>query len=279
VITTLIIHSLNKIFQMKHLLISLLSITILLASCKKEEAVKYNPAVTADLSIEFDNIAGTSDLQLNTGTYTNQAGESFKVTKFKYYVSNFVLTSSSGIVVTVPQDSCYFLIDEADATTHEASLKVPEGEYKTLSFTIGVDSLRNAMDISKRTGVLDLTTAAADMYWSWNSGYVFVKIEGTSPVITSSNHAFQYHIGGFGGYSTPTVNNLKVITLDLTQRGTPQVKSGKETNVHLFVDILKALNGSTNMSFATTPMIHDLSAGKPVADNYADMIRHDHTEN
>ncbi len=264
---------------MKRILIFIFSTVILFASCKKDEAPKYNPNVKAELSVEFDNVAGSSDLQLNTGTYTNAAGESFNVTKLKYYVSNFVLTNTDGSVFTVPQDSCYFLIDESDASTHQPILKVPEGEYKTLSFMIGVDSLRNTMDISKRTGVLDPTTTAADMYWSWNSGYIFFKMEGTSPAITGASDEFQYHIGGFGGYSTATTNNLKTITLDLTQRGIPEVKTGKETNVHLFVDVLQALNGSTNMSFANIAMIHSPTPGEPVANNYANMIKHDHTEN
>ncbi|MEO6232752.1 MAG: MbnP family protein [Ferruginibacter sp.] len=264
---------------MKRILFPVFSAIILLASCKKEDAPQYNSAVLADLSVEFDNVAGASDLQLNTATYTNAAGESFNITKVKYYVSNFVLTNMNGTVYTVPQDSCYFLIDESDASTHEPELKVPEGEYKTLTFTVGVDSLRNTMDVSKRTGALDLTGAGADMYWSWNSGYIFFKMDGTSPVIASGTNVFQYHIGGFGGYTNATTNNLKTITLDLTARGVPQVKAGKETNIHLFVDVLKALNGSTNMSFANIPMIHSPTAGQPVANNYTAMFKHDHTEN
>ncbi|MEO5944002.1 MAG: MbnP family protein [Ferruginibacter sp.] len=264
---------------MKHLLFPIFSGIILFSSCKKEDAPQYNANAKADLSVEFDNVVGSSDLQLNTATYTNAAGESFKITKLKYYVSNFVLTNVNGTVYTVPQDSCYFLIDESIASTHEPILKVPEGEYKTLTFTVGVDSLRNTMDISKRTGVLDSTATASDMYWSWNSGYIFFKIEGTSPAVTAAGNIFQYHIGGFGGYNTATTNNLKTITLDLTARGIPQVKTGKETNVHLFVDVLKAFNGTTNMSFATIAMIHSATPGQPVANNYTAMFRHDHTEN
>lgn len=264
---------------MKHTLFLFLSTAILFASCKKDDVPPYNTNAKGDLSVEFDNIAGANDVQLNTGTYINAAGEPFTITKLKYYVSNFILTNMNGTVYTVPQDSCYFLVDESIAATHEPILKLPEGEYKTLTFTLGVDSLRNTMDISKRTGVLDLTTTAADMYWSWNSGYIFFKMDGTSPVIASTNNTFQYHIGGFGGYSVPGVNNLKTITLDLTQRGTPQVKAGKETNVHLFIDVLKALNGSTNLSFAATSGIHSADAGIPLANNYSGMISHDHTEN
>lgn len=264
---------------MKRFLLPVLAILILLASCKKDAAPLYNTNIKADLSVEFDNVVGSSDLQLNTGTYTNAAGESFKITKLKYYVSNFILTNSNGSKYVVPQDSCYFLLDESDGTEHAPVLHIPEGEYTRLQFTVGVDSLRNTMDISKRTGALDPTSTAADMYWSWNSGYIFFKLEGSSPASTATGNVFQYHIGGFGGYNTATVNNLKTITLDLTARGVPQVKAGKETNIHLFVDVLKALNGSTNMRFAALPMIHSPAPGQPVADNYASMFKHDHTEN
>ncbi|MES2431089.1 MAG: MbnP family protein [Bacteroidota bacterium] len=249
----------------------------LFSSCKKE--LTYNTMLKSELSVEFDNIAGGADLQLTTATYTNALSETFKVTKLKYYVSNFVLTNTNGTVYTVPKDSCYFLIDESDEDTHEPILNVPEGEYKTLSFLLGVDSLKNAADVSERTGSLDPGTTASDMYWGWNQGYIFFKMDGTSPLITSMGNAFQYHVGGFGGYNSATPNNLKTITLDLTTRGTPKVKAGKETNIHLFVDILKALNGTTNMSFATSAMIHSISAGVPVANNYANMFTHDHTEN
>jgi hypothetical protein len=261
---------------MKRILIPILSSVVLFTSCKKDEVLQYNPNVQGELSIEFDNIVGTTDLQLNTGAYTNAAGETFKVSKLKYYVSNFILTNSNGTDYKVPQDSCYFLIDESDETTHEPTLKIPEGEYKTLTFTVGVDSLKSTKDISQRTGVLDPTAAGADMYWSWNSGYIFFKMEGTSP---ASMMGYMYHIGGFGGYSSTTINNIKTISIDLTQRGTPQVKSGKSTNVHLLVDVLKLFNGSPNISIATNPMVMFNPLSTSIANNYTSMFRHDHTHN
>lgn len=264
---------------MKHIFICAILFPFFLTSCEKDSEPEYNPGVKADLSVEFDNIAGSSDLQLNTGNYTNALGQNFNVTKLKYYVSNFKLTNVDGSVYTVPQNDCYFLIDESLPDSHEPILSVPEGEYKTISFVLGVDSLRNTMDVSQRTGVLDVSAAATDMYWSWNSGYIFFKMDGTSPSITSMGGVFQYHVGGFGGYSSPTTNNLKTYTIDLTSRGTPKVKSGKETNIHLMVDILKVVNGSTNLDFATTSMVHSAAAGAQVANNYINMIDHDHTEN
>lgn len=255
------------------------AIVLLLSSCDKDEPSPYNSQTKGELSIEFDNIVGAADLALNTGAYTNAAGESFNVTKLKYYVSNFILTNTDGTAYTVPQDSCYFLIDESDENTHQPVLKIPEGEYKTISFVLGVDSLRSTKDVSERTGVLDPISVGADMYWSWNSGYVFLKLEGTSPSSTEAGNIFMYHIGGFGGYQTATINNLKTITLDLTARGIPQVKAGKETNIHLMVDLLKLFEGSSNISIAAHPvsMFDDYSA--TISANYAAMFRHDHTEN
>src|SRR4051794_27212444 len=103
---------------MKTILCATISATILFASCKKDDTSLFNKDVKSDLSVEFDNIAGSSDLQLNTSTYINSSGESFTVTKLKYYVSNFSLTNTDGTVFTVPQDSCYFLIDESNEDTH-----------------------------------------------------------------------------------------------------------------------------------------------------------------
>lgn len=256
---------------MRHILMAAAMVATF-ASCKKDSTPTYTK-VKADLSVEFDNIAGADDLALNTGDYTNAAGEHFTVTKLKYYVSNFVLTNVDGTVYTVPQDSCYFLIDESDETTHEPVLHVPEGEYKTVSFTLGVDSLRSTMDIAHRTGVLDPTGAGADMYWGWNSGYIFLKMEGTTPVDTAG---YMYHIGYFGGVTSHTLNNLRTITLDLTVRGTPKVKSGKETNIHLMVDVSKLFTG---FSIAAHPMVMTDPFSATIANNFSAMIRHDHTEN
>jgi hypothetical protein len=253
---------------MKNIFLVAVAISLIFSSCKKDTVQEYDSSVKAPLSVEFDNIVGAADLQLNSGNYSNAVGQNFKVTKLKYYVSNFKLTNVDGTVYTVPQKDSYFLIDESDATTHEAELSVPEGEYKSISFVLGVDSLRNTTDISQRTGVLDVSAAAADMYWSWNSGYIFFKLDGTSPAITAMGGVFQYHVGGFGGYTTATPNNLRTFTLDLTGRGTPKVKSTKATNIHLLVDILKALNGSTNMDFAAINMIHSIAPAIPIANNY-----------
>jgi hypothetical protein len=268
---------------MKQIITLLTIVTFFLTSCSKDDdtTTAGNSGATATLSVQFDNIVGDNNLQLNTGTYVNAVGEDFKVSLLSYFISNIKVKNTAGVEYTVPQDSSYFLISEADAASQFAKVKVPVGEYSSISFVLGVDSLRSTMDISKRTGVLDPSSDMEDgMYWGWNSGYIFFKMEGTSSVApVSGGNKFRYHIGGFGGYNTPTLNNIKTITVDLTAGGTAKVREGRTSNIHLMVDILKLFNGTPNVSIATnsTVMTGDFSA--IIANNYVQMFRHDHTEN
>ncbi|HOA37270.1 MAG TPA: hypothetical protein PKJ36_02655, partial [Flavihumibacter sp.] len=254
-----------------------------LTACQKDDAPTPDSNVKAALSVEFDNIVGGQNLVLNTGTYTNSFAESYSVSELRYYVSNFKLTNTSGVTYTVPQDSSYFLIVESDETKHEAELLVPQGDYSSISFTVGVDSLRSTMDLSKRTGVLDPAgDMETSMYWGWNSGYIFFKMEGISaaaPLDNSGQHKFRYHIGGFGGYSAPTINNIKTVTLDLTAGGVPKVRTGREANIHLMVDVAKVLDGNTPVSIAAHPSVMFSDFSVTIANNYSSMFRHDHTEN
>lgn len=258
--------------------------TALFSCKKKEDAPAYNKSVNGPISVEFDNVAGSEDLTLNRNNYyVTKNGDSVRFTKMKYYVSNFVFTNVDGSVYTVPQDSSYHLVIEGDSSTYEADFNIPEGEYKTVSFLLGVDSLRNTMDVSKRTGDLDVSDAnVTDMYWTWNSGYIFYKLEGTSPQVAGMmGKDFYYHIGLFGGKTSATLNNIKTITLDLTQRGTPKVKKDKktETNIHLYVDALQTFSGNTAIKLSEHSMVMTDAYSATVANNLPAIFSHAHTEN
>ncbi|MEO5563928.1 MAG: MbnP family protein, partial [Chitinophagaceae bacterium] len=183
----------------------------------------------------------------------------------------------------VPQDSCYFLVNESSPGTKTIRVNLPEGEYDQLNFVLGVDSLRNTMNISKRTGVLDPANAMDHgMYWGWNSGYIFFKMEGTSlqsPVDPIGQRKFRYHIGGFGGYSAPTINNIKNVSLSLSKGGTIKARKGKKSDVFIGSDVLKIFNGSSAISIAAHSSVMFSEYSVNVANNYSQMFSHDNTEN
>ncbi len=266
-----------------YLLTALLAFMLVLTACSKATNTPTTTQTLAPLSIEFDNIVGGQNLILNNVNYTSAAGEQYNIQLLQYYISNITVKKEDGTTYTVPQDSSYFLIKESEPDTRFARVKVPEGNYTSVSFLLGVDSLRSTMDISKRTGVLDPSGGMDDgMYWGWNSGYIFLKMEGTSPqapLDPTGVRKYRYHIGGFGGYSAPTINNIKRITIDLNSRGIAQVRTNRSANVHLMVDISKVLSGTTTVSLANNPQVMFSDYSVNVANNYASMFVHDHTEN
>lgn len=251
----------------------LLLLVVAFGSCKKESS-SYDPDFRGKLRIEFNNVIGTENLQLNTGSYINASGESFSVRSLRYFISNISLINADGSKYIVPQDSSYFLIDESTAITNMPELKIPEGEFKELRFIVGVDSLRSTMDLSKRTGVLAPTV---NNYFNENNGYIFFSLEGNSP--DAPDNRYQFQTGGYGGKTSPTINNIKNITLDLSQKGISKIREGNESVIQILVDIAKVFTGTQNISLATNNIVLFEPFSVNIANNYALMFTHDQTLN
>lgn len=250
--------------------------TTVIISCKKkadEDPAPASVAPTGKFRVEFEHLIGTEDLAFNTANteYTNNVSETYNITKLKYYVSNVVLIKDDNSEYVVPES--YFLIDASNANTSLISFDtIPEGKYTSMRFILGVDSTRNVSGAQE--GALD---TGNDMYWGWNSGYIFFKLEGSSPQSTATDNMIQYHIGGFRDANN--TNALKTINisfgtsvLNVTETGNPQM--------HLSVDVSQVLKTPNDISFATNPACHMPGAmAKSIADNYADMFTFEHIHN
>ncbi len=252
----------------------LLAATIL--SCESDEV---NPAELGSLILEFDTRAGNENFELNKD-YENAVGETFNLTKLNYYISNIILTTTGGAEYVVPQDSSYFLVMEEIKESQKLRVNnVPVGDYNKVTFTIGVDSLRSTMDLSKRQGVLDPAQGHDGMYWTWNSGYIFFKAEGISPAAPAEqDHKFFYHIGGFGGYDTPTLNNIRETTVTMGN-ARAEVRTDKIPQVHFHVDVLEFFANPTTLSIAENPGVMFSDFSLTVSENYSNMFRFDHVHN
>ncbi|MBL7826980.1 MAG: hypothetical protein JNJ57_10145 [Saprospiraceae bacterium] len=250
-----------------------------MSACDKTETIDG----LGDVVIEMDNRAGDDELVFGT-KYVTANGDTIQFSTFNYFVSNFVLVNEDGSEYTVPKEDCYFLCKHEDADSRELTLRnVPAGNYKSVKFTIGVDSLKSVSPAAERTGVLDPTGGAAGMYWSWNAGYIFVKVEGTSPQapidVNTNERTLQYHTGLFGGKDSPTLNNLKKVTINTTSETAHVRKSHEAPVFHLYVDVLEMFTSPTNINVALNPTSHAGPYSATVANNYADMFTLDHVHN
>ena len=260
---------------LKNKLRLLLITAVFFAHCKPE-----SPAIPATqkntIAIKFNHYIADSLLVLNTSNYSNSIEQNFTVDKFNYFISNIILEKTDGTTYTVPQDSSYFLIKTANKASQKITIaNIPIGNYQKIKFTIGVDSARSTMPASFRKGSLDVGGAAADMYWTWNTGYIFLKLQ-CMPIIpkggdSSSAIPYVYHIGGFGGLNNPTLNNIREVNLNFNTSLT-LTENSTTAKIIIKADALKVLEGSTQVNLATTPTVMLTPYSANIANNYQNMF-------
>jgi len=213
------------------------------------------------VSICFINTVNNNQLILDSNEYTNPFGESYRISKLKYYISNIKLNSAKKIFT---EPDSYHLIDAADTASLHFSFYAAANNYNSISFIVGVDSIKNVS--GAQTGALD---PANGMFWTWNSGYVFFKLEGSSPASTIINNRIEYHIGGFAGAG----NALQYITLPLPANEILKIQEGKSSNIIIETDINKIWQGANDLKIAATPATMTPGVlSKKIAANYSNMF-------
>lgn len=219
----------------------------------------FKPNGTSSLTIRFNHLIGNKPLVLDTVHYRNALHQDFTVTKLKYYVGQFRLIGKNG---TTYKSKSYFLIDEENPETKDISLEgIEDGEYTEVRFMLGVDSLDNCS--GAQSGALDPINA---MFWTWNSGYIFLKFEGKAPLSDAPGHMFEYHIGG---YRHP-VNCIRNIQLPLQHPLT--LYKGQVSSVQINTNLLELLEHPLNIDFRTLSSVTDSKNAVSIANNYSDMF-------
>ncbi|MFT6749199.1 MAG: hypothetical protein ACI9XR_000409 [Flavobacterium sp.] len=144
-----------------------------------------NDSLAVKINLKFDN----QPFQLNK-SYVSK-NDTLKVTKVKFYLSNVEIEYQDNSVFK--ETNSYHLIDIDKPESLFFKLKKSNSKpIKSIHFSIGVDSLASVSGANGND--LDLQNG---MYWAWQSGYINMKIEGTSKSCATRKNAFQFHIGGY----------------------------------------------------------------------------------
>lgn len=258
---------------MKYRVSGLVACLFILAvlSCKKdskiETPVQVSPPVEEpkNTALTFNFKAFLNNLPLNissTKFFTNLNNDSITVSKFDYYISNIKLKTTGGLTYSEPES--YHLIRHGDTTSTSFTIKnLPEGFYNSIEFVIGVDSTRNVS--GAQTGALD---PGNTMFWDWNNGYIFLKLEGDFKTFTTpagSNYAM--HIGGYSG----AYNCLKTCSFTGFSNNINVLK-GKTPVVYFNVMVDEIFKNPSVIDIDSYFSVQTGKLAQTVADNYADMF-------
>ncbi len=222
-------------------------------------AMSFTPPSAAKLIIRFHNYVGDSPMIFDSVSYKNQLGQPYRVTMFKYYAGNFHFKNKGGREYTSKR---YFLINQEEPGSMQITIdSIPAGIYSAIGFTLGVDSIDNCS--GAQSGALDPVNG---MFWAWNSGYIFLKMEGISPVSNSNGKRLEFHIGG---YREPN-NCIKRINLELKHT----VTVGEQTNhiVDIKADLSHLFFSPNPVDFSKLSSVTDFHNARNIADNYSTMF-------
>ncbi|MEP6748189.1 MAG: MbnP family protein [Bacteroidota bacterium] len=209
----------------------------------------------ATTAIHFKNLVGNKELKLFDETYTNNFGEPFVINKFRYYISHISIVDGSDKEINLSNN--YYLVNEDDSLSK--MIQLPAAGIKSISFLIGVDSAKNISGV--QTGSLDPMNG---MFWTWNSGYVFAKLEGQSDSSHAPAHSFTWDVGGFRARE----NALRRIKLNV-----PAGRSSADNVIVVQADILKWFSGAHPLKISQSPVCHQPGVlAMQIADNYSAMF-------
>jgi hypothetical protein len=194
--------------------------------------------------------------------YVNANGDSFYVSTLNYYISNVKLTDANGNTWSEPES--YHLIIATQPSTMSFTMHgMPEGNYTSMQFMIGVDSTHNVS--GAQTGDLD---PSKGMFWTWNTGYIMAKFEGKSPNSTAPSNNLTFHVGGYGGNratqrtTSPSFNSL-----------TANVSTSVTPVIHVDCNVNEWFRTPTTIDFS---VYNNVASSGPTAmifaDNYVDMF-------
>lgn len=188
----------------KNIALITLVFAVFLSSCASDDT-SVTP-LESDLTIKFKSLYGPNLLVL--GDTYNYLDYEVQFDKFKFILTDLELVSDNNEVVSL---SDVTLIDFKDAVNETEAAKgvsfdfsaIPTGNYKSIRFTIGLDS-----------GYLGLTPAdfssndilaQSELYWASWGNYIITKLEARFDANEDGNfldETFQYHLGGDEAFRT-----------------------------------------------------------------------------
>jgi hypothetical protein len=184
-------------------LIILFIISFAFVSCKKK-CPTPDSKLDSFLSLTVQPKFGSNNLFLDS-IYTTPEGYRVKFTDLKFYITQLKNGSSTLTDATIfdfRENGLLAFRKIGDPT-----------QFTALQGFIGVDGTLNHLDPSAFPNESPLNISnAGTMHWGWNTGYIFLSIEGKVDTIPDGNnsfdHSFSFHIGTDSYLSDFSFSNL-----------------------------------------------------------------------
>lgn len=143
------------------------------------------------IAVVFRPLYNGREIFDTSGTSLFISGDTFSIDQIRFYCADLCLLNGEDVVWQDKVKS--HLVDVGNSGTLKVDLPGADGKrFTKIRFNLGIDSVTNVSGVMG--GDLD---PAKGMYWSWQSGYINLKIEGICS--RCDGRKYRLHLGGYAG--------------------------------------------------------------------------------
>ena len=215
---------------------TLIIVVICLNSCSKKSD-STTVVAYGSLNLQIHTNINNTEVAANTvGIDPN--GRHFMMSLAQFYISGISLQKTDGTFQLMK--NVYFLKTIPNLSFTIDS--VPAGDYKSISFNVGIDSATNTKDPSLFLASSPLYTQNPSMWFgNTNQGYMFMNIQGTADTSSTNtgnvNYPFIVQLGSSSSLRTVILSSKSY-----------SVSAGSTATVQIIADYGKLFQG---VSFGT----------------------------
>lgn len=122
------------------------------------------------------------------------SSRALEITRLDWLVSGLALQRKDG-TWTEGRD-WYGFLGAADGRLHVDADGVPAEEFRAIRFVVGLDDATDKADPARWPPEHALNPTVNRLHWGWQSGYVFLALEGRRQGAAGAADGFSYHLAG-----------------------------------------------------------------------------------
>jgi hypothetical protein len=171
-----------------------IGLTLGFSACKPDDPEPDNNNNNGDgtvkVTMKFDSQFSGSAVDWSK-FYLTGSNDTIMFDKVKYILSNFIFEKENGDLFQLPASYAYLSLKDGRDSVILGG--IPKGKYKSVRFTVGLDSQVNHSDPTKWALDHPLSPSLNEMHWGWAGGYIFNVLEGYYKK-DGSNAGFSFHV-------------------------------------------------------------------------------------
>lgn len=238
---------------------------VLLAGWGCQDPIHSDPIdIPGTLWMEVDLWWNGEPYALNQNT-VDHLGHTLTISNLQMYISEVELQDMEGVWHRNVRSESVHLLDFKTPQPHLLEA-FPEGEYQAIRFGVGIPE-----EINRGTDPAQFPNdhpmgfgGSAGMFWTWSTGYIFVKYEGRAAPLGSEvmNSPIAYHCGTDASYRTVSMEFPYPI----------YIHSQERLEFPLAFDAARVLVGpEDSVDVIAHPLTHN-GPGDPIADRLMDLL-------